>query len=624
MKLRDKILSGYGLALILMISVVIRAVLNLVSLGRASDAILRENYQSISAAENMIEAIERQDSATLLVLLGYLEEGRPQFSGNETQFLYWLGRAKDNITVEGEGNILLAIEAGYSEYVLDFSDLCGLLSDNPGAAGWFYHETVLPGFLEVRNLALQLLQINQDTMFAASARASAVAKTAIWSTIGIAAVGIGLALVFSLLLSRRLARPIGRMMQATEAIAGGRYDVHVPEDGSDELGRLAVGFNGMARSLEDYHRMNVKQILSEKRKSEAVLRSITDGVLLVDAGFRITNINPQAARMLGIDAETSRNRHFLEAVNDERLFALIRRTAETGEPPVLEEGADILLRGEAESVRHYQFSITPVRSRSAGLMGVVLLLRDITRLKELDRMKSDFIMTASHELRTPLQSLGMSIDLLMEEPHGGLSEKQMQLLEAAREELLRMKSLVGDLLDLSRIESGKVRMDLARVSPGMLVEKAISVFAAAAAGKSIRLSADLPEDLPRVNADAGKITWVLTNLIGNALRYARSSIILSARRLGQWVHVSVTDDGEGIPPEYQSRIFDRFVQVDHDTNAGGSGLGLAICREIVRAHNGTIWVDSKPGEGSAFTLTLPVSEGETGVRDVEQQHTDRR
>ena len=302
----------------------------------------------------------------------------------------------------------------------------------------------------------------------------------------------------------------------------------------------------------------------------------------------------------------------------------MQRTTETGRQPILDDGGNIITIGAEESSKHYHFSVTPVVSKGGGMLGVVLLLRDVTRFKELDRLKSEFVMTASHELKTPLQSLGMSIDLLAEEAGGRLDEKQQQLLNAAHDELTRLKSLISDLLDLSRIEAGKVEMEIERTSVTALAQRAAGLLKTQAEQKGIELSVDAPDGLPDVSADATKITWVLTNLVGNALRYARSGIVVSASRVGRWVHISVADDGEGIPPEYQSRIFEKFVRVKSDESVGGTGLGLAICREIVRAHKGTIWVDSSPGKGSEFTFTLPIDEETRERNDDENTRSDRR
>jgi NtrC-family two-component system sensor histidine kinase KinB len=230
--LRKKILIGYGLGIALMAVVVVWAVITLVSLGKASEAILHENYKSILAAENMIDALERQDSASLLVLLNYADEGLQQFKENEVQFLLWFGRAKDNITIAGEAEIIERIKTGYAQYLVNFSRLRQLQPEVTASAGSFYPETLLPSFTQVRDTAIHLRELNQKTMFAASRRAQSVANTAIWSTvlIGLAAGGVGVG--FSLLLSKRLVRPIQQMMQATEALAQGNYDVEVVGGGT--------------------------------------------------------------------------------------------------------------------------------------------------------------------------------------------------------------------------------------------------------------------------------------------------------------------------------------------------------------------------------------------------------
>lgn len=607
--LRKKILVGYGMVLALVIVVFVWAFIHLLGLGQASEAILSENYKSILAAENMIDAIERQDSAILLVMLGYGDEGLRQFRENESQFLQWLGRAKDNITIEGEDKIVSTIDTGYSSYLVNFSELRLLYQAEPQKASVFYHETVLPSFKSVRDECVRLRELNQAIMFKASDRARYIARRAIWSMLIIAMAAVGIGLGFSLLLSNLLVRPLRQMVEATQRIAEGSYDVEISTGSSDELGRLAGEFNAMTRKLKRYYDLNVEQIVAEKRKSDAIIRSIDDGIVVVDATFKVTSLNPTAAAAFGVEPDKAQDRHFLEVVKSEQLFNYMKQSVESGQPPQIEEGKNVLTVKQGDMLLHYMFSIMPVHARSGMMLGVVLLLRDVTRLKELDRMKSEFVMTASHELRTPLTSIGMSVDLLLENAMQKLSEKEQRLLLAAHEEVQRLKALVNDLLDLSRIEAGRIEMEFDRVPIPLLFEKAAAALKAQADEKLVELSLELPEGLPDVKADANKVTWVLTNLIANALRYTDSGghIRLLAEPAGPQVHVSVCDDGAGIPYEYQSKIFDKFVQVKSDKDIGGSGLGLAICKEIVRAHGGTIWVDSTPGEGSTFTFTLPIT-----------------
>jgi NtrC-family two-component system sensor histidine kinase KinB len=605
--LRKKIFIGYGITLALMIVVLIWALVNLLDLGKASDAILRENYKSILAAENMVYAIERQDSATLLLFLGYEDQAWKQFRDNEGLFFQWLGRARDNITIEGEERIVKTIENGYNTYLNHIAELKPVYKSNLQRTATFYHETILPSFISVRNACIHLREINQETMFKASERARHIAKRAIWSMVFIGSAAIGIGLVFSLILSNLLVKPVRQMMEATRKISEGNYDVEISIQSSDELGDLTKDFNEMVKKLKVYHDLNIDQMMAEKRKSDAIILSIDDGIVVVDNEFRITGINPTAARALHLESSQMENKHFLEVIKDEQLFNYVKHSIETGEPPTIEERKNILTVEQGEKPYHYQFSITPVRGKAGSLLGVVLLLRDVTRLTELDRLKSEFVMTASHELRTPLTSIGMSIKLLLERTMEKLSEKDQQLLLAAHEDLQRLKTLVNNLLDLSKIEAGKMEMEFENISLHTLCENAVGVLKSQIDSKGICFTLDLSQNLPRVKADANKIIWVLTNLITNALHYSErgGNIRVSAEHFGPYVHVSVSDNGSGIPFEVQSKIFDKFVQIKSDKALGGSGLGLTICKEIVRAHGGTIWVDSNPGEGSTFTFTLP-------------------
>jgi NtrC-family two-component system sensor histidine kinase KinB len=604
--LRKKIFIGYGITLALMIVVLIWALVNLLDLGKASDAILEENYRSILAAENMVYAIERQDSAILLLFLGYENQAWKQFRDNEGEFFLWLSRAKDNITVEGEERTVKAIQDGYNNYLNHISELKPVYKSHVQKTATFYHETILPSFNSVRTACIHLREINQETMFKASERARHVAKRAIWSMIVIGGAAIIIGLGFSIILSNLLVRPVRQMKEATQKISEGNYDIDFSVSSSDELGGLAAEFNAMVKRLREYRALNINQIMAEKRKSDAIIRSIDDGIVVVDNEFRVTDMNPTAAKALSIESGHIQNKHFLEVVKNQMLFNHVKQSVETGQPSSIEAQKTIFTVEQGEKQRHYQFSITPVRGKPDSLLGVVLLLRDVTRLAELDRLKSEFVMTASHELRTPLTSIGMSIKLLLERTMEKLNEKDRQLLLAAHEDLERLKTLVRNLLDLSKIEGGKMEMEFEKISLQRLCQNIAGILENQTAEKRVHLTVEVPQNLPDVKADANKITWVLTNLITNALRYTESggSIRLSAAHHGPYVHVSLIDNGPGIPLEDQSKIFDKFVQIKSDKALGGSGLGLAICKEIIRAHGGTIWVDSIPGEGSTFTFTL--------------------
>jgi len=610
MTLKKKILIGYGVAFPLMGLVVAWAVTNLVSLGKATDAILSENYRSILAAENMVDALERQDSGMLLMFLGDTEKGTTQFRENEAVFLGWVARAKDNITIQGEAELIQSIDAGYSAYRRQFSAMTDL-RETGGATlePAYYRNKVYPLFVTVREACIGLRNLNEETMYAASVRAGGVARRAIWSTSLVAASALIVALMFSLFLAERIVRPIRRFMEASRKISSGDYTVQVIVETGDELGCLAGEFNEMAQQLGRYHEMNIEQIISEKNKGEAILSSIEDGLVVFDTKLKVTGINPAARRMLDLEFTESSAMQCGDILPGPQVCDLIRKTVETGVQPNIPEEQRIIVLTQGDGARHYLFSVTAIRGMDRSLSGIVLLLRDVTRLKEVERLKSEFVMAASHELRTPLTSLGMSVDLLLEHAAQGLAEKDKDLLQAAHEEVHRMKALVNDLLDLSKVEAGRIELEFESVPVPTLFDHVEAVFKSQVDMKEVSLRSELTGYMPKVRADANKITWVLTNLISNALRYVSKGghINLFAHRIGPHVHLSVRDDGPGIPPEYQSKIFQKFVQVKGQ-EAGGTGLGLAICKEIVRAHGGAIWVESSTGQGSTFTFTLPVAQ----------------
>ena len=619
MKLRTKILVGYSIALTLVILVCGWGVVNLRRLGSASEAILRENYRSILAAENMIDAIERQDSANLLFLLENQQQGAQQFRDNEILFLQWLARAKDNVTISGEAQLLATLEERYRNYLAVSDEL----QQNPGevsASTAEYYETVFPAFQLVREASIELRDLNQQTALAASDEAQDISTQAIWSMIIAGGTAAGVGLAFSLLLSNRLVRPLQEMSRATSRIAEGEYDVTMSVKSKDELGLLARKITLMSQKLKAFHELNVGKVIVEKQRSEAIIQSISDGLIVVDADFKVIAINPAAAALTNITSLSATSNHFLDVVKNQELYQHIKTTAQTGKPPQLPEEQSILAL-ERDKTQYYQFAITPVTSDTGAMLGVILLLQDVTKLKELDQLKSEFVATASHELRTPLTGMSMSLNLLLETATQKLSEREQELLKSAEEDVDRLRELVNDLLDLSKIESGRIEMEFAPVEVNFLLDKAASMLQVQAQEKKIDLVKQDRPDLPKVKADPGKILWVLTNLIANAIRYTDSGgeIRLDAKHRGTWVQLSVADDGAGIPDEYQDRIFDKFVQVKTEKDVGGSGLGLAICQEIVKAHGGTIWVNSTLGEGSTFSFTVPAANKMTTNQELDHE-----
>ena len=610
MKLQTKILSGYMATLALVALVGGWGAWNLRQLGQASDRILQENYRSIRAADGMIDALERQDSATLMLLLNDVDAGRSLFREYEVAFLQWLGRAQDNVTLTTEDETLATIESAYRDYLLDVDELLRTVeADESGVA--LYESQVKPTFQVVRNGAATLRDSNQTAMTLAADQANVTSRNAILSVAiaGFSASLIGL--IISWILSRNLVRPVKAMYSATEQIADGNYDIQLDVQTKDELGQLAKEINVMSQRLQAFKSLNLGKIVAEKQRSEAIIHSLSDGIVVVDDQLRIVAINPAAAAIFETRPNLAQGHHCLEVIEDKKLYGQLQSAlgVETNAESSETSDADAQvseLTVERGSIEHYQYLTTPVTTADSERLGAVLLLQNVTNLKQIDQLKSEFVATASHELRTPLTGMAMSIDLLQESAQSKLSEAEQSLLQTAQEGVQRLRDLVNDLLDLSKIESGKIDLDIESTSPKALIENAVTLLKVQSDEKAIEITHSIAPSTPNVSADPSKVVWVLTNLIANALRYANSEIHVTASAHGTWVSISVIDDGPGIDPAYQSKIFDKFVQVKTEKDVGGTGLGLAICREMIKAHGGTIWVDSTPGEGSKFTFTLPV------------------
>lgn len=607
--LRIKILSGFGFTLLLAGIIMLRSISLLSELGDATASILQENYKSILAAEGMINTLERQDSAVLLAELGDREMSTSMALQGESMFLQWLALSKDNITIEGERGILETIESNY----LSYRTLLREESRN-------YKEAIYPAFVQVRKACIELRELNQATMFQASERAEALAAGAVktMSVLGLVFISFGFG--FSLFISLLISRPLKEMIQATGKIARGEYDISIKTGSRDELGQLANSFNEMSAKLKRFHELNIGEILFEKRRSEAVIRSIDDGIVLVNDRLEIVGMNPAAEKILSLHFKPNEPLHFFEAVRDDDVYQELKAVASGSRE---EERDDYRLYFDEKGKRHYNYSVTPVLV-GKKILGTVLVLRDVTRLKEVDRLKSEFIATASHELRTPLTSISMSIDLLKESMEKEQRTEDLETVTIASEELARLRQLLSDLLDLSRIEAGKIELEILPVSAGTILEQAaahLGIEDGTVLDNGARFSISVEDSDIQVYADISKTIWIVSNLITNSIKYAQGAhyLKLSIRQGREYLFFSLSDDGPGIPPDFSKRIFDKFVRVGGASDPGGTGLGLSICREIIRAQHGTIWYEENREKGATFTFTLPLVH--TREKEVENEQS---
>lgn len=430
-------------------------------------------------------------------------------------------------------------------------------------------------------------------------------KRILW-TIGLAAVVFG---IVSFLFVRRIVRPIRQITDAAHTIRLGNYQQAIPITSHNEIGILGEEFNAMTQTLQDA----LARIRQEERKLNSVLNGIAEGIVHLDLERRIVLLNPAAEALLNLpsDAVGKTVDEALDPQLLERLFP----------PDRMRPLSHRVNAYEVEIERNKQKIALkvvrgPVYYTDGAPTGAVYVLDDITREKEIDQMKSEFVALVSHELRTPLTSIYGYTRLILDGKTGVIPEVMRDKLERVERQAVRLSGLISDLLDLSRIESGRIELKLEPLDLAEIGKTRMDEISPQAAEKRIHLCFEAEPGLPFATGDADRIGQAVTNLLGNAVKFTPDDGTVETRvgREGGYLWLSVKDTGPGIAQSDQEMIFDKFRQSSNlqTRKQGGTGLGLAIARSIIQAHGGEIWVESALGKGSEFAFRIPIDEaGET-------------
>ncbi len=622
--LRIKLLLGLAPLLAMMVGLGLWAVAMLDHLGGRIDVILRENYESVLAAEGMKEALERMDSAAQFAINGQDERARKQFRDYQSMFLRNLEKERNNVTLVLEGEQLLADEltALYAKYLKQSEEFYALPAEPAGNRSEFYFEQMYTTFLEIKNKADRVLEINQANMKSEDRKARDAA-TQSKRVMALALVGAALvASVIALMLGRSILEPIQAVTRASRALTRGDVDQVVPVVSHDELGELAAAFNTMARTIRDYRQAGTARLLRAQKTAQATIDSFPDPVVVVDPTGTVERANPAARRLLNVIPSEDAA---IPWTPPPQLRAPLADVL-AGRPDNLPSGLEhALCFRDLGQERFFSPRVLPIEGESHELLGAALVLSDVTKFRLVDQLKNDMVSTVSHELKTPLTGMQMAVHLLLEEVVGPLTPKQTELLLAARQDSDRLLAMINDLLDLTRIEQGRVRLDLQPTAPADLIGEAVERFESQARDAGVSLKGNVPFGMAPVLADRERIAHVFDNLINNALVHTGSggSIELSAFASDAMVGFVIRDTGAGIASEHLSRLFEKFYRVPSPRVRGGAGLGLAIAREVVSAHGGQITVESQVGKGTTFTFTLPIDPavGLSGVHQGTTQET---
>jgi two-component system phosphate regulon sensor histidine kinase PhoR len=404
------------------------------------------------------------------------------------------------------------------------------------------------------------------------------------------------AFVLALLIAERTARPVRRLTSVARRMAEGDLEARLLPRSSDEVGTLTRAFNEMGEQLRE----QMATLGEERSRLAMVLEMMGDGVFIVDEAGRVRLLNQAAARLLEVSVEAALGRSFAEVVQNHELIELYLRSRESGQ----EEMAT------ADMTRRDLFVQATVMPLQGNEQGSLVILQNLTPIRRLQTVRRDFISNLSHELRTPLASLKALVETIrdsaLDDP-----EAARRFLDRAEYEVDALTQMVHELLELSRIESGRVPLRLTPTSVWDVVQPAIERLQSLAERKGLALAVSIAEKVPLVLVDSWRITQVVSNLLHNAIKFTpeggRIDIRAEPEASEPYVVVHVCDTGVGIPALDLPRVFERFYKTDRARSGGGTGLGLAIARHLVQAHGGRIWAQSREGEGSTFSFTLPLA-----------------
>lgn len=562
-------------------------------LANGVDVAVNDHYRSIFAVQAMGQALaEMEREARSFGIRGTSKTAL--FAESQRRFEDNLVRERTSVSLPGLKDLNDQLATNYSAFLelIDTPQTIRSPKDQPARQSFGNIVANMNALLEkIRDLNYRAV-LNTSNDVQESAR----------SVTRLMFVGMAIVLAISFYtlfqLSRSILQPIQLLTRATRELGEGHPPSPVPVVSRDELGELAVAFNKMAAQLEEYRQSTSAEIIRLHRTMETTLASFPDPIFVLNRDGAIELKNPAAddlAATLELNGELP-----------DPLQATARRALESGESFLPHSFNEVVSYRVHSTEKSFLPRILAMRNRENVLSGVAVVLYDVTRFRLLDSAKTDLVATVSHELNTPLTSVRMALHLLLEPGVGTLTARQDELLQTARNDTERLLRILNDLLDLARLEEGNAGLRRESISAMELLRSVLEETADKISSRGLRVSCTIQPDLPDVFVDRLRIRHVFTNLVTNAIKHspAGGEIHLNAGRVEEnAVEFSVTDQGSGIPEEYQARIFDRFFRVP-DQEKTGAGLGLSIAREITVAHGGRIGVRSAPGQGSTFFVIL--------------------
>lgn len=590
-------------------------------LGRGSNKVLSDNYRTVKASEELIMTLAKADQIMSKVCLGKnYNQGilLEILEGEKKVFKRNLDLCFANVTEPGETDILEKIEDEWRDYnvhILEFE----FQPERPE-----YYFSVLQRQNEIiRDYVNTLIELNH----AAVTRKSNVQKSIYWKARTWVFVFLVLGLIISgitiVIVPRRVVKPILNLADKINQVAKGRYDQRVSVPRQGEMSRVARSFNAMSAKLQEYQRLNISEIRAQKRRLETIIKSLRDGLIILDEHQRIILCNASASGLLNIPEDQLIGQRMNKLAKEKPILLELLKSIRADQKEIkngMARRKDKFMKVEYENgeVEFYSKEIINVVGKTQGKpdpkkpLGFIIMLKDVTAFKTSDDAKTNFLAVVSHELKTPLSSMNMSLMLLRDKRMGSLNDEQAKIASAMKHDVKRLIKMVSELTDLSKVEAGNVNLEKETINPADIVRASLGTFENKLQQKGISLNRLFEFDQSlELFVDPEKLSWVLTNFLSNAFRYTPEGgqIDLQIYQNERHLEFAVKDYGEGIEKDQQHKVFQRFVQLrkkNGQRNKEGLGLGLAISKEVIEEHGGEIGVDSELGKGSRFYFRIPI------------------
>lgn len=605
--LRTRITIGllFLLGIIVLISGV--AVFYLTRLSNSSEKILSENYQTIFFIRNLTEGFQVVSSSQLQYIANQ-EFNYENYKKSDLIARMYIDSLYSIVGNKQEKKYLDSLSKGYSKLVKDFDKTRQDTSIRLPAMD-LYYKKLRSNFLPVRGYLDKLREINQNEIIEKNYLIQQNTEDALLYMAIIGGFCVLITVGFIFYFPVYLTKPLNELYLALEEMSNKNYTKRLHVGSTDEFARLAISFNKMSSKIAEFENLNLEKVLIEKRRTETIIEHLQDGIIGVSAQNKIIFINQVAEILLDMSSEEAVDRYIPDLiVNNDILYHVMVDLMEVEKGQLFAEKTVKVPSADRDLFFSRQVMSLP---EAEDLSGLIILLKNITKFTEMDAAKTHFIATISHELKTPLAATRLSLGLLRDKRLGQLNEDQADLIGDIEQATERLFALTGEILQLSQIESGKIKINLKPAEVDDLVSYTLQAVKVSAEQKFLSVKADIAPNLPVFFVDVDKIKWVIINFLTNAIRYApqKSEVKLSIYSDDKGIIFSVNDKGKGISEMYHLKIFEKYFQIPNaegDIDKKGSGLGLAICREFIEAHKGEIWVESEVGKGATFFFWLPL------------------